>query len=138
MRMAVCHPNKKHKANGMCQSCWTTTYYATRKDQKKATDFAGCKKLKLAAFNAYGGPHCACCGETLPAGLTIDHVKGNGNTMRKEQGYGYAFYRWLKRNNYPPGYQVLCATCNMAKGTGDHCPHRDISSTPPKEGNDNA
>lgn len=82
---------------------------------------------KMDIFNAYGGPKCTCCGETLVDGLSIDHVAGDGAEKRKEMGDGGTrLYQWLKKNNYPPGYQVLCFTCNFAKGTDDHCPHEDL------------
>jgi len=35
----------------------------------------------------------------------------------KDRGLvGTSLYSWLRTNGYPPGYQVLCITCNMAKG----------------------
>jgi len=78
---------------------------------------------KLAAFNAYGGCRCACCGETNPKFLTIDHVFGGGNKHRKTNNIGN-FYNWLKGQNYPEGYQVLCYNCNCARGhNGGVCPH---------------
>lgn len=45
--------------------------------------------------------------------LTIDHINGGGTEHRKEVGAGARFYRWLKRNNYPEGYRVLCFGCNL-------------------------
>lgn len=71
--------------------------------------------LKVAAFDAYGGPVCAGpdCGVTDIACLTIDHIDGGGNRHRKETGPHS--YRWLKRHSYPPGYQVLCHNCNILK-----------------------
>ena len=99
---------------------------------KEARAMAGRAKrarLRMEAFNAYGGAKCACCGETLIEGLTIDHIGGDGARHRREtpsQATGRGFYAWLKANEYPRGYQVLCATCNLAKGTDDHCPHEDL------------
>jgi hypothetical protein len=86
-------------------------------------------RLKMAALVAYGGPKCTCCGETLFEGLCIDHVNGDGAKQRRETGTygGDGFYLWLKRMGYPPGFQVLCHTCNFAKGNGDHCPHQDLT-----------
>lgn len=65
--------------------------------------------LKLAAYNAYGGPRCVCCGEGLLEGLSIDHVNGDGAAHRRTNGNksGVALYRWLKQQGYPPGFQVL-------------------------------
>jgi hypothetical protein len=84
-------------------------------------------RLKLDAFAAYGGPKCVCCGETLMEGLTLDHINGDGAEHRKSVGaYGVNIYYWLKKNGYPSGFQVMCGTCNFAKGTSDHCPHEDL------------
>jgi hypothetical protein len=79
--------------------------------------------LKMAAFNAYGGPVCACCGETIPEFLQLDHVENNGAEHRKRGLMGTALYQLLKSQGYPPGYQVLCANCNFAKGILGYCPH---------------
>lgn len=83
------------------------------------------RRTKLAALNAYGGAKCVCCGETLLEGLTLDHVNGHGREQRKKHGSGYVMYLWLQKNHWPPGFRVLCATCNMAKRTNDYCPHED-------------
>jgi hypothetical protein len=34
---------------------------------------------------------------------------------RKKIGWANRLYRALKRSDYPPGYQVLCANCNIIK-----------------------
>lgn len=92
------------------------------------------RTLKLEVLNAYGGPKCSCCGETLLEGLTVDHIRGDGAIHRREiKRMGVTFYRWLKENNYPPGFQVLCFTCNKAKGTGDHCPHKESGIVEPTQ-----
>jgi hypothetical protein len=44
--------------------------------------------------------------------LTIDHINGKGEQHRKIVGSGTKFYQWLKNNNFPEGYQVLCFNCN--------------------------
>lgn len=45
---------------------------------------------------------------------------------RREIGIasGTAFYEWLRRKNYPGGFQVLCHNCNAAKGHLGYCPHK--------------
>lgn len=81
--------------------------------------------LKDAAFVAYGGWRCACCGETERTFLSIDHIDGNGRKMRKVHGQTGQFYRWLRRCNYPAGFQVLCMNCNFGKHqNGGVCPHQ--------------
>jgi hypothetical protein len=126
-----------------------TAYYASHGDERRAYQIpyqAAYRithrgysnmynaRLKMDVLNAYGGPVCACCGETLLEGLTIDHVNGDGAKHRRELGTslgGSRFYSWLKKHGYPAGFQVLCFTCNVAKGTGDHCPHRDVWACSP-------
>jgi len=81
----------------------------------------------------YGGnpPQCACCGETQIKFLTIDHIDGRGNQHRKylfghPKQAGVIFYLWLRRNNFPKGYQVLCFNCNCGKNRNSGvCPHAD-------------
>lgn len=89
------------------------------KEQKVAKD-----ALKLEIFNVYGGPHCACpnrCSVKQILVLTIDHIDGGGNQHRKEiKG---SFYKWLKKNNFPPGYRVLCMNCNFSWGIHGVCHH---------------
>ena len=69
-------------------------------------------------------PKCACCGETHIEFLTIDHIHGGGRKHREEVGFGKSFYRWLIKNNFPKGFQVLCYNCNCAKGHFGYCPHK--------------
>ncbi len=85
-------------------------------------------RLQDAAINAYGGYRCACCGETERFFLTIDHINNDGNVFRKATGFlqhGAKFYKWLKDNQYPSGYQVLCSNCNHGKHRNHGiCPHQ--------------
>lgn len=85
------------------------------------------QKIKDAVFAAYGGYTCACCLETHSHEfMSIDHVNGDGSKHKKngQRLKGVALYRWLKDNNYPTGFQVLCHNCNGAKQTGQECPHK--------------
>lgn len=87
------------------------------------------KQLKLDAINAYGGK-CACCGINHYEFMAIDHIYGNGNKHRKENktGSGQQFYRWLKKENYPEGFRVLCHNCNMSYGLYGYCPHQKVKN----------
>ena len=86
-------------------------------------------KCKDDVFTAYGGYKCACCGETEPMFLSIDHVNNDGAHERKSglyNGSGTAFYQWLRKNGYPSGYQVLCMNCQVGKHkNGGVCPHQN-------------
>jgi hypothetical protein len=96
--------------------------------------------MEVIGHYSNGKPSCACCGETIPDFLTIDHVNEDGAAHRKKvakdgkrrkstgwkppgNGVGVSIYRWLKKNGYPPGFQVLCMSCNFAKGHFGSCPH---------------
>jgi hypothetical protein len=81
----------------------------------------------LAHYCADGEIACACCGEDWPIYLGIDHMNGQGAKHRKEVGRGAVLHRWLRKNGYPNGYQVLCFNCNFAKHRKGICPHQ---STP--------
>jgi hypothetical protein len=85
-------------------------------------------KTRDAVFMAYGGYVCACCGETEPKFLSIDHINNDGAKERKSGVYGgsgTAFYLWLRKNAFPAGYQVLCMNCQVGKHrNGGVCPHQ--------------
>jgi hypothetical protein len=76
-------------------------------------------RLRIETLTYYGGgiAKCAMCGTLDMRVLTIDHINGGGNKHRKSiQGSaGSNFYKWLKDNYYPGGYQVLCANCQWIK-----------------------
>lgn len=81
------------------------------------------KQARLDAINAYGGK-CKCCGEDRFEFLAIDHINGGGIQHRKQLGWaGNSLAKWLKKNNYPQGFRVLCHNCNLALGFYKHCPH---------------
>ena len=84
--------------------------------------------LKEEIFAAYGGYKCACCGETIKEFLTIDHINNDGAEMKRKNIHGrpsMSFYTWLKKNNFPPGFQVLCWNCQWGKVKNKGiCPHR--------------
>lgn len=87
------------------------------------------QKRRLNVLKAYSGeiPSCACCGESYLEFLTIDHMNGGGKTHRKTLGDGgQTLYSWLKNNNYPPGFRVLCYNCNSCYGHYNYCPHQKI------------
>jgi len=83
---------------------------------------------KIIVFKKYSGevPKCACCGESNMKFLTIDHMIGKGIDQRKEGIYGVTLITWLIKNDFPPGFQVLCFNCNCGKNVNHGvCPHKD-------------
>lgn len=84
------------------------------------------KKLKKEALINYSNnklPFCKCCKTKYEVFLTIDHI--NGRTKHNDKK-GHALYLFLKKKNYPKGYQVLCFNCNYAKHMLGKCPHNSV------------
>lgn len=132
---------------------WARAYYARAKEQGVCTKChrapaapgytkcAGCREkekgqpgprqryrwrvLREQIIEHYGRC-CACCGEDEPLFLQIDHINNDGAAHRREQGIrgGDGIYYWLVTNNFPPGFQMLCANCNTGKFRNlGVCPH---------------
>lgn len=57
---------------------------------------------------------CKNCGENIIELFTIDHVNGGGHKHRKQIGQANIFV-WLRRHNFPDGYQILCYNCNCVQ-----------------------
>lgn len=79
------------------------------------------EKTRYTVFRHYAmseKPSCLSCGIADMDVLTIDHIFGGGRKHRIEiRAYNSAtaFYRWLVRNSFPDGFQVLCQNCNTKK-----------------------
>lgn len=82
--------------------------------------------VKVIVFNHYGN-NCACCGESNRLFLTIDHINNDGYLHREGSGQrfsGIRLYCYIKANNFPATYQVLCMNCNFGKRMNNGvCPH---------------
>lgn len=100
------------------------------KERKRGVQYW--RDLRHEVVMAYGGYRCACCGETEPLFLTIDHVNNDGAEHRRSigeyvgngKGAGGRTLKWLKDNGFPKGFQILCMNCNMGKArNGGVCPH---------------
>ena len=73
--------------------------------------------LKSLALWYYGGGQAKCvtCGEDRFDCLSIDHINDDGYKQGSIGLCGATLYRWLRRNNYPEGYQTLCMNCQFIK-----------------------
>jgi len=104
-----------------CFKIYRKKYYKHQKEQRQ--------KHRLIVIEHYsnGTMQCNCCGEKHIEFLTIDHIdcgKMIHNKNKKSHNFcGFHLYRWLIKNNYPKGYQVLCFNCNCGKGIFGKCPH---------------
>ena len=106
---------------------WKTNPIYREKQRMKVRKYN--KKLKLEILTHYsnGVPICVCCNEMEISFLSIDHINNDGNEHRQKLGKaGTNFYIWLKKNNYPKGFQVLCMNCQFGKKCNNGvCPHQN-------------
>ena len=96
-------------------------------ERRRKTTLAHYYRMQHQAMLAYGGYICVCCGETEPMFLTLDHINDDGAEVRRNLGTlgGTKLYKWLRDNEWPEGYQVLCLNCNQGRyRNGGVCPHK--------------
>jgi len=112
----------KLKKQGICVACAKNLIAKNKtlcfecSQKTKIRMFHQRNKLRETVFSHYGEAKCIICGESRKLCLTIDHTNNDGAKHRKAiGGGGYNTYCWLKRNNYPKGFQVLCRNCNWIK-----------------------
>lgn len=102
----------------LCHNCNVKEYrkFCGRSESKHSKYSQAIKKESFSIY-CNGSIHCNKCSESDLDVLTIDHINGNGSIHRKtiRVRSGSGFYKWLKRNKYPDGFQVLCFNCNMKK-----------------------
>ncbi len=106
------------------------------KKPTKSREYRARLKLEVMTYYSKGTPKCKRCGYEDLRALCIDHIDGNGAEHRRtltgndlskkpRDGGGNATYRFIKRNDYPDGFQVLCFNCNQIK----ECEQRDTRAT---------
>jgi hypothetical protein len=80
--------------------------------------------LRAEMLAAYGAK-CACCGESEPVFLELDHVNNDGAAHRREMGNCDQVMLSLRARGWPrDGFQILCCNCNQGKArNGGICPH---------------
>lgn len=91
----------------LCANC--NNIKRANKKKKKVS------KIKLLVISNYSSGKICCkrCKFSEIKGLQIDHIKGGGHKHIKS--INKEFYSWLIENNFPEGFQVLCANCNWIK-----------------------
>lgn len=111
-----------NKCNATKQREWRSNH----REQNNRTSKSSRLKIRKEILIYYGGnpPRCACCNEDHYNFLSIDHKNNDGAVHRRKIGTGLRVYYWLKNNNYPEGFQVLCFNCNSASFYYGICPHK--------------
>lgn len=124
-RSVTCRKCEKarKRASGVCVMCWwpahsNSSYCEKHLKLLRESIKRRHRKDKAAAFAHYG-EKCAYCGDARQLFLTIDHIHDNGaehrRTQRSGQNRGHDIYAWLRKMNYPEGFQTLCYNCNCVK-----------------------
>ena len=109
-------------------------WYNRLKLYKKIADKRHRKKLKMDVLSYYSQKEIRCvhCGIKNVNILTIDHIEGGGlKHLKTIGGSGARFYRWLRKNNYPVGFQVLCHNCQWIKRRDNNENRQRENSTTP-------
>lgn len=120
-----------HKDNAEYHNERSKQWYRDNSIRAKETQKSYNNNLRLKCLQYYSHsitPYCMCpgCNVTTYEFLSIDHINGGGDKHRREIGH-HNLYRWLINNNFPPGFQILCLNCNMAKNSYGKCPHESVS-----------
>lgn len=75
------------------------------------------REVRLEVLIAYGSKCIQCEEDRLPC-LEIDHINNDGAQHRRDMkinGGSNSLTQWLKRNNFPKGFQILCGNCHRIK-----------------------
>lgn len=119
------YQRKWYKKNRKHCNAKSKQWYKNNRERGKEIILKAHHKVRKETITHYGGL-CACCNEDNIAFLCLDHIKGGGGKQRKQlkKNGGSGFYFWLRKNDYPKGYQILCYNCNNAKAKYGQCPHQ--------------
>jgi hypothetical protein len=85
------------------------------------------QRFRAEMIAAYGG-RCACCGESEPVFLCLDHPNGVPDEHRNARHRSGRLSpdklcALLKRQGWPQEYRLLCWNCNAAIAMLGVCPH---------------
>ena len=92
--------------------------YLQHKEQRNRNSKEAYLALKLETFRKYSNentPLCKICKEYDLVFLTLDHIRGRNAEGHSTSFSGDKLWRYLRREKFPIGYQVLCWNCNVLK-----------------------
>jgi hypothetical protein len=109
---------EKYRRYYQNQREWKKLWRAKNKDKLKSLGKMYRENIKMEALKHYSPSlQCVRCGIADIDVLCIDHINEDGAKQRFQSGRrtGFSVYYWLRDNNYPEGFQVLCMNCNWKK-----------------------
>jgi hypothetical protein len=83
--------------------------------RQQARDKRAADRLLVLTHYSDGFSYCACCKIAYFQFLTLDHIDGSGRAHRRQLGNNtssHSTISWIIKNNFPPGFRVLCFNCN--------------------------
>lgn len=124
--LSICHKHYKQYYKNKYGITTAKKWKRTPKGKLREKEYK--LRVRTACIAQYSNNknECACCQETTFEFLTIDHINNDGAQHRKSINHSN-IYVWLRKNNYPSGFQVLCMNCNFAKGKYGMCPHQKLN-----------
>lgn len=107
----------KYKKLGIDTYCKECRRPECRKHQReyKKHHYRWKAKFIVVAHYSMGEMCCRHCRQSDIRCLQLDHCEGGGNLHRRSLPNPTGIYSWLIRNDFPEGYQILCANCNFIK-----------------------
>lgn len=118
--------NKYKEENKEKIAKYKVDYHNRNKDKiyRRKRDWNRALKIKVLTYYSIftTKPMCAIPGCLIsdPDMLCLDHIDNDGAKHRKEINKTN-IYPWIIKNNYPPGFQVICHNHNFKKELLSHC-----------------
>ena len=129
------HQRMMYKKSNTERRATAKRYFQANREKLLSIQLLRYYKLRKIVLEGYSKsiPKCVCCGVKGSEFLAIDHIKGrremDSEPELKNIGYSSklasnSLLVWLRNNNFPKGFQILCHNCNFAKGKLGKCPHQ--------------
>lgn len=97
-------------------------YISDKESRRKILDYKHERQVNLRLEVLYwysnGEMKCKECGTSYYEFLAVDHINNNGYEHRSSgelRKYSNDIVKYLIKNNFPEGYQILCHNCNQIK-----------------------
>ena len=95
-------------------------YNARNKIQRAKAERDRQREIRHSVVLHYGGK-CECCLDRTIEFLAVEPI-----TKRGGRGTRQEIHDWLRKEELPKGYRVLCGNCSRAL-RGGYCPHREAT-----------
>lgn len=117
--------SRVRKGDYLCSPCLSKRNPTSEESRQKnrIADRERMAKYRDTILDHYGRS-CCYCGRTDE--LCIDHKNGDGKAHRAQfNGVRRGVLKDIIRRNFPDSFQILCKTCNVAKGAMNDDQFRD-------------